>query len=210
MNNKEKYLEIVNSRFDGKVKEILTKQINLFYKNEEVDINRYLKGEKVYLEKGTFIHGIYGGLENFDFTIENGFISADFTSEKRANKICNSVGMWNIQEDIFLKDYINLYSGFTITYCIGRGPESKSKTEERPAPQFFVPLRKPAAGRSGCSGATPSSRVRPGRFHGSCPAVCPPGTILPEYDPHQRECPEDLLFLLRPAIPVPATAAGLP
>lgn len=136
MNNKEKYLEIVNSRFDGKVKEILTKQINLFYKNEEVDINRYLKGEKVYLEKGTFIHGIYGGLENFDFTIENGFISADFTSEKRANKICNSVGMWNIQEDIFLKDYINLYSGFTITYCIGRGPESKSKTELIPYHKF--------------------------------------------------------------------------
>ena len=77
MNNKEKYLEIVNSRFDGKVKEILTKQINLFYKNEEVDINRYLKGEKVYLEKGTFIHGIYGGLETiksyFSVTWENKF-----------------------------------------------------------------------------------------------------------------------------------------
>lgn len=33
--------------------------------------------------------------------------------------------MWNIKEDIMLKDYINMYSGFTLSYSIGRGRESK-------------------------------------------------------------------------------------
>lgn len=32
----------------------------------------------------------------------------------------------NIKEDMLLKDYINQYSGFTISYSIGRGPESKT------------------------------------------------------------------------------------
>lgn len=85
---------------------------------------------------GTFLHGIFGELENFDYTLDNGFISVDFTSEHRANKIGNSVGMWNIQEDILLKDYINKYSGFTITYTIGRGPGSKEISELVPYHKF--------------------------------------------------------------------------
>lgn len=87
--------------------------------------NRYNIGDDVKLKKGTFIHGIFGKLENFDFTVENGFISTDFTSEARPNKIKNSVGMWNIQDDKMLKEYINQYSGFTISYSIGRCPGSK-------------------------------------------------------------------------------------
>lgn len=87
----------------------------MFYKNDcSIQKNTYKIGDEVFLKKGTFLHGIFGELENFDYTLDNGFISADFTSEPRPNKICNSVGMWNIQEDILLKDYINKYSGFTI------------------------------------------------------------------------------------------------
>ena len=126
MNDKEKYLNDINKRFTGQTKEILKDQVNLFYdENMEIKKNKYSENEMVKLKKGTFIHGIFGELENFDCTIKNGFISTDFTSDPRPNKICNSVGMWNIKEDILLKDYINEYSGFTITYTIGRGPESK-------------------------------------------------------------------------------------
>lgn len=88
------------------------------------------------MKKGTFIHGIFGELENFDFTINNGFISTDFTSEPRPNKICNSVGMWNIQNDMLLKEYINLYSGFTLSYSIGRGPGSKTISKLIPYHKF--------------------------------------------------------------------------
>lgn len=137
INNKEKYLFDINKRFSDKTRDILIKQLDLFYEeNNEVHKNKYKIGDEVRLSKGTFIHGIFGELDNFDFTLENGFISTDFTAEPRPNKICNSVGMWNIKEDILLKDYINLYSGFTITYSIGRGPEATLKSELIPYHKF--------------------------------------------------------------------------
>lgn len=137
INNKDKYLKDINERFSGETREILINQLDLFYEeNKDIIKNKYQIGDDVKLSKGTFIHGIFGGLDNFDFTLENGFISTDFTSEPRANKICNSVGMWNIKEDILLKNYINLYSGFTITYSIGRGPEALLKSELIPYHKF--------------------------------------------------------------------------
>jgi len=136
MTNKEKYINIINNRFSGKTKDLLLKQVELFYQNHEIEKTKYNVGENVLLKKGTFLHGIFGRLENFDFTIDNGFIAIDFTEEKRANKICNSVGMWNIKEDTLLKDYINEYSGFTISYSIGRGPESKTISELIPYHKF--------------------------------------------------------------------------
>lgn len=135
--NKEKYLKDIEERFNGKTKEVLINQVELFYSDkEEIIKNKYNIGDDVKLSKGTFIHGIFGEIENFDFTINNGFISTDFTSEPRSNKICNSVGMWNIQEDMLLKDYINQYSGFTISYSIGRGPESKTISKLIPYHKF--------------------------------------------------------------------------
>ena len=44
--------------------------------------------------------------------------------------------MWNIKADMYLKDYINQYSGFTITYSIGRGPSAKMISELVPYHQF--------------------------------------------------------------------------
>lgn len=136
MYSKDKYLKDINERFSGKTRDLLVEQVELFFKNENVIKNKYDVGEDVFLKKGTFIHGIFGELDNFDFTLENGFVSTDFTSEPRENKICNSVGMWNIKEDILLKDYIKLYSGFTITYSIGRGPEATLKSELIPYHKF--------------------------------------------------------------------------
>ena len=133
---KEEYLNKAESKFTGVALDIIKKQIELFYENHNVDKTKYSVGEDVFLKKGTFMHGIFGELDNFDYTIQNGFISTDFTEEARANKICNSVGFWNIQEDILLKDYINDYSGFTITYTIGRGPEAKQVSELIPYHKF--------------------------------------------------------------------------
>ena len=137
MTNKEKYINIINERFSGKAKEILLNHIELFYNNnQKINKRKYSVGDDVFLTKGTYMHGVFGEGEFVDFTIENGFIAIDFTDGYRPNKICNSVGMWNIQNDISLKDYINLYSGFTITYSIGRGPESKTVTELVPYHKF--------------------------------------------------------------------------
>lgn len=137
MSNKDKYINNAINRFRGNARDILLKQIELFYDvDNQITKNRYNIGDDVKLKKGTFIHGIFGGLENFDFTIENGFISTDFTSEARPNKINNSVGMWNIQDDMMLKEYINQYSGFTISYSIGRGPVSKTISKLIPYHKF--------------------------------------------------------------------------
>ena len=137
MNDKEEYINIVNDRFSGKTKEILINHIQLFYENnQKIEKTKYSISEDVKLTKGTFIHGIFGGLENFDFIINNGFIASDLTQEKTQNKICNSVGMWNIQEDILLKEYINQYSGFTISYSIIKGTNSERITELIPFHKF--------------------------------------------------------------------------
>ncbi len=137
MNNKEKYIKNIEERFNGKSKKLLLKQVELFYQDDqEINKTKYNIGDDVKLSKGTFIHGIFGDIDNFDFTIQNGFIAVDFTDEERSNKICNSVGMWNIKEDILLKDYINQYSGFTISYSIGRGPGSKIVSELIPYHKF--------------------------------------------------------------------------
>ena len=79
----------------------------------------------VFLKKGTYIHGIPGLIDNFDWIIKNGFIGSDFPNQSVANKIKGSIGMCDIQEDCYLKDYINKYSGFTIVYTIGRGQGQK-------------------------------------------------------------------------------------
>lgn len=137
MNNKEMYIKNVVEKFTGRTKDILLNQINLFYDDtKNIEKNKYSVGMEVELKKGTFIHGIFGELENFDFTIKNGFISTDFTSEARSNKINNSVGMWNIQEDMLLKEYVYQYSGFTISYSIGRGPGSKTVSKLVPYHEF--------------------------------------------------------------------------
>ena len=44
--------------------------------------------------------------------------------------------MWNIQDDMMLKEYINQYSGFTISYSIGRGPGSKTINKLIPYHKF--------------------------------------------------------------------------
>ena len=84
------------------------------------------------------MHGIREGFGEFKWIVENGFISTDFSqvSEVGLNKIRNSVGVWNIKEDMLLKDYIINYSGFTITYTLGRGPDAKQVSRLIPYHKF--------------------------------------------------------------------------
>jgi hypothetical protein len=134
--NKERYIEYAKKTFQGKALELVLNNINLFYKKEEIKKNKYHVGEEVKLKKGTYMHGIPGLLDNFDWIVENGFISNDFTEENIHNKIRHSIGMWVIQKDCLLQEYIKNYSGFTITYTIGRGPGAKEVTKLIPYHKF--------------------------------------------------------------------------
>lgn len=133
---KEKYIEYAKKTFKGKALEIVLNNINKFFENANIDKTKYSIGEDVYLKKGTYIHGIPNELENFDWAVENGFIGNEFTNDSVKNKIRHSIGMWNLKNDCYLKDYIEEYSGFTITYTIGRGPGSKEISELIPYHRF--------------------------------------------------------------------------
>lgn len=140
MNNeklKEKYTNYAKKTFRGKSLELVIDNINTFYsETKSINTKKYRINDEVKLDKGTFIHGIPGLLDNFDWVVENGFISNDFTQNNTNNKIKNSIGMWLIKNDCLLKDYIKEYSGFTITYTIGRGPGSKEISELVPYHKF--------------------------------------------------------------------------
>lgn len=135
---KEIFIEYANNTFKDKALELVLKNIDLFFDDIEIKHQqKYKLNDEVTLKRGTFLHGIPGYIENFDWIVENGFLAVDFTGKSEGkNKIKNSIGMWNIQEDISLKDYITSYSGFTITYTIGRGPGSKKVSELVPYHMF--------------------------------------------------------------------------
>lgn len=135
---KETFIEYANNTFKDKALELVLKNIDLFFDDIEIKHQqKYKLNDEVTLKRGTFLHGIPGYIENFDWIVENGFLAVDFTGKSEGkNKIKNSIGMWNIQEDISLKDYITSYSGFTITYTIGRGPGSKKVSELVPYHMF--------------------------------------------------------------------------
>lgn len=142
--DKDKYIDYAKKTFNGKALELVLRNIELFYNNaEKINKTKYKIGEDVILKKGTFLHGIPGLLDNFDWIVENGFIAVDFTGNSEGkNKIKNSIGMWNIKEDCLLKDYIYNYSGITLTYTIGRGPEAKTESKLIPYHKFDIETEK--------------------------------------------------------------------
>ncbi len=142
--DKDKYIDYAKKTFNGKALELVLRNIELFYNNaEKINKTKYKIGEDVILKKGTFLHGIPGLLDNFDWIVENGFIAADFTGNSEGkNKIKNSIGMWNIKEDCLLKDYVYNYSGITLTYTIGRGPEAKTESKLIPYHKFDIETEK--------------------------------------------------------------------
>lgn len=134
---KDKYIEYAKNTFKGKALELVLNNIELFFKDEKINKHKYKVGEEVKLSKGTYMHGIPGLLDSFDWGMKNGLVAVDFTgNSKGKNKIKNSIGMWNIKEDMLLKDYIINYSGVTVTYTIGRGPGSKEVSKLIPYHKF--------------------------------------------------------------------------
>ena len=133
---KEIFIEYVNNNFSLETQKIILDHIETFYNTVDIIKNKYDVGDDVFLKKHTYIHGVPGLKDSFDWIVDSGFISNNFTDKISTNKIKNSIGMWDIQEDCFLKDYINMYSGVTIDYYIGRGPGSKEVAKMIPYHKF--------------------------------------------------------------------------
>ena len=51
---KEKYIEFSKNKYSGEALELILKQIDLFYKEENINTNKYTVGEDVLLKKVHF------------------------------------------------------------------------------------------------------------------------------------------------------------
>lgn len=115
--NKSEYVKIVDNKIEGKAKEILLNQIDMYYQAQDYELSnhKYKLGDDVRLFKGTLLHGTYKNIEGLKQILKDGLISSWFI-DGRLSKYPSSVGVWNLKQDCFLKDYINSYSGGTIRY----------------------------------------------------------------------------------------------
>lgn len=122
--NKEFFYTKIDKIFNNKKTNLYFKeQIDEYFQLKDCKINnlKYKIGDSVLLKKGMFMRG-EGGLaelsdEKLKFISEYGFISPDVTDKynpKQKTPLC--IPVWNIQQDILLSDYINLYSGSTFLY----------------------------------------------------------------------------------------------
>lgn len=115
--NKEDYLDIVSKRLTGFSKKVMIEQINNFYKYNDVILKNhsYKVGDRVFLKKGTLLHGTYRNIEGLKGIVENGLVSSWFVNE-RVSKYPSSVGVWNLKKDYYLDEYIDFYCGGTAEY----------------------------------------------------------------------------------------------
>ena len=115
---KDDFIKKAKEMLTRNSKQIVLEQINRFYNASNIKCLKptYKIGDKVFLKKGTLLHGTYKNLEGLKEIVKSGLISSWFI-DGRLSKYPSSVGVWNLQKDYYLKDYINFYSGGTIMYC---------------------------------------------------------------------------------------------
>ena len=123
--NKDFFYNKIDEIFlDQKSRRVFKEQVDNYLELKNIKRNtnhEYKIGDNVKLYKGMFMRG-EGSLAELDdgklnFISENGFISPDITlqyNKKQKTPLC--IPVWNIQKDMLLKDYINLYSGATFLY----------------------------------------------------------------------------------------------
>ena len=116
--NKEEYIKLVNEKIDSNARKLLLKQIERYYdavNNYGPKTSGYKIGDLVELEKGTLLHGTYKNIGGLEKIAKEGLI-CDLVVEGRSSKYPLTVGVWNLQKDYLLKDYIDFYSGATIMF----------------------------------------------------------------------------------------------
>jgi hypothetical protein len=115
--NKEDYIKIANEKLNSISSSIMVNQINKYYDSKKFILpnTTYNIGDKVFLKQGTLLHGTYKNIDGLKEIVKDGLISSWFI-DSRSSKYPSSVGVWNLNQDYYLYDYINHYSGGTIKY----------------------------------------------------------------------------------------------
>lgn len=117
--NKQDYVKIAKKKIKRRnAKRIMVNQIESYYnviKTYKAKETKYKIGDDVFLKKGTLLHGTYKNIEGLEEIVKNGLIASMFINA-RISKYPSSVGVWNLKQDYYLKDYINFYSGGTVRF----------------------------------------------------------------------------------------------
>lgn len=119
MNNMDKYITKLNSyNFSYNTKEIFKKQIISFY-NHKIDtkLAKYNIGDTVKLTNLNLIHSSRANLEELTLISKSGLIASEFYND---NKIVKKkpfvVELWQVNENISLKNWLNKYTGLTVEF----------------------------------------------------------------------------------------------
>ena len=117
--DKKEYVKQVKSKIKNKKsKELLINQIESFYyilENYKPRKHGYKVWDLVKLKKWTLLHWTWKNFEWLEYISRHGLITWQFMWW-RDGKYFYTVWVRNLRNDILLKDYINLYSGWCINY----------------------------------------------------------------------------------------------
>ena len=122
---RKEYVHFINNNFDAKAKKILLSQLDNFYEVQENGpvTHKYKKGMAVSLLKGTLFHGIKKDLTELKQISKNGLVAPCIKDRKLGKEL--GIPCYELQQGYKLKNYVNYYSGATITFKAGK--ESRIK-----------------------------------------------------------------------------------
>ena len=121
--DKNEYLKLVKSKLHNRnSKKLLINQINNFYEiayNYKKKKHKYKVWDPVKLKRWTLLHWTWKNIEWLESISKNWLVTWQF-EWWREWKYLYTVGVWNLRNDILLRDYINFYSWWTIKYFFWR------------------------------------------------------------------------------------------
>ena len=117
--DKNEYLKLTKAKVHNKdSKQLLLNQINNFYyvlENYKPRKHKYSVWDLVELKKWTLLHWTWKNIDWLEGISKRGLVTWQFELW-RDGKYLYTVWVRNLKKDILLKDYINFYSGWCITY----------------------------------------------------------------------------------------------
>ena len=122
---RKEYVHFINNNFDPKAKKLLLAQLDNYYEVQEngSQKHKYKKGMAVSLLKGTLVHGLKKDLTELKSISKNGLLAPCIKERKVGKQL--GIPCYELQQGYKLKNYINFYSGATITFKYGK--ESRIK-----------------------------------------------------------------------------------
>lgn len=119
MNNVNRYItKLASYNFSDDVKKIFEEQIRSFYNHKtHTKLPKYNVGEEVKLTNLNLIHGSRANLEELALISKSGLIASEFYNDnKTIKKKPFVVELWQVNENISLKNWLNKYTGLTVEF----------------------------------------------------------------------------------------------